>query len=450
MTAATDKLYEMLARVREGAFVKYGLSGVLTRAFPTSSLSFFSADDERHFTLAWEADPKGKNVHWAIFYRNTEDTDSLVELDHGDILSADPTKRFVRYLATLVPEFPRKTLHPKGRFFATIFGWTLALATLSLFRLIGSSLPPSVWSGESEFPDPSAVVSTVQQLARTLSLGDLPMLVAGSFVNSPVAGLLIIASIAFSFVLYTMPQIGTSRDLVSDRALVVYLAALVPTAFAAMIAPWPVKIGIIVLAAWCLMSQLIVGTIPWQLERWLVFSRRTSVSAAAQSPVGHAWRSLEYETLGQGADLLLERATLIRRKIWKKRDKGLTSDVQRMYTDTRQLRIDLAFDARAAHRGRRAPSAWVTFIKIVDTIPFQLRGLLIRLLPAGTVLAVVALMLGPTPWIAPSCITHDGEASTVYLLTNSDQPTYLKDTERVVVQASSWEGFTLTSGSCGG
>lgn len=411
------------------------------------SLSFTSEDGDRQVVLRWTPRPGGENVDWEILFRDTKEFEELVSLGTGDILTSDPSKRFVRLLSLLVPQFPHRVLRPKGKLVATVFGWTLALATLSLLRLIGVAIPPSAWD-DGNLPPVSSVVDTVQQLTRTLTLSDLPMLVVGSFVNSPVIGLLIVAAAGFSFLMYSLPQIGTSRDLLGGRAIAVYMFAVVPAACAVAIAPWPTNLLIVALAIACATSQLVVGTIPWQLHRWMQLSRRVVATGLEDWPAVRTREPAPYETLGDGAALVHQRAVTIQKKIWKKRDKALTAVVQRAYQEGRQLRIDLAFDLRAAIRGRAAPSARILVAKIANTLPFWLRSTIFQAWQGLILLGLVVLMLTPEPWIAPSCISGPDGESTVYLLADSDQPTYLDGDRRSVIQASSWDGLELSAGAC--
>ena len=351
-------------------------------------------------------------------------------------------------LSTLAEKPPVRTIAPKGKVAAAVFGGTMALVVFGLLRLVGISIPAAAWRGEADFPSLAHILQTVQQVTASLDLGDLPTILAGTVVNMPALGLGILAATSFLLSQQTLPQIGIGDDLVSGRALAMYTVTILCTVGSILLTPFPWNLATGALALFLLHAVLLISTIPWQLDRWITFARHLRIDPWADRPaIAADEHDGQRPTLGQGAEVLEHRAEKLRTRMWKKRDKAFTRRFQRTYLESRTIRITLGIEARASRRGRMANMRWIIARVRFDDLQFRLRHVVLRALPFATALAVVVLALAPTPWIAPTCLTEAGDSTTVYVLPTSTTPAYLDDATRTFTHTT-WDGAELTVGAC--
>lgn len=437
--------------LRRQAFIDHGIEAEPRQTADGGELVVRRGKKGPGIVLTWRPPADDGTIPWTL--RALEPIGTAAEL-HAAPLSEGtfPAKRLLfpgmSALATLAERPPVRTIAPKGKAAAAIFGGTMALIVFGLLRLIGIAIPTAAWLGEAEFPSFARIMQTVQQVTASLDLGDLPTILAGTIVNMPALGLGVLAATSFLLSLQTLPPIGIGDDLVTGRALAMYTVTILCTAGSVLLTPFPWNLLTASLALFLVYAVLLISTIPWQLDRWITFARHLRLApwADALSTVAekHEGRS---PTLRDGAMALEHEAMKLRRRVWKKREKAFTKNFQHSYSAARTIRITLGIETRATKAGRTANMRWVIVKNTADRLPFALRGAVLRALPFATVLAVIALALAPTPWIAPTCLTEAGDSRTVYVLPNSATPAYLDDANRTVTHTT-WEGAELTAGAC--
>lgn len=435
-----------LELLQRHAFIDYGLVAQPQRT--TGELEFQGQNNRDRIVLTWSTSRDGNVIRWSL-HRPRAGGKQNESLSEGVFPQKSVFIPGMGALATITETPPVRTIAPTGKLAATVFGGTMALVVLSLMRLIGVSIPPQAWQDADLFPPLPEIVSTVQQVAGSLSFGDLPMILAGSVFGSPALGLGVLAVVSFLFTIHTLPQIGIGDDLVTGRAIAMYSVAVVCAMGCIAMSPFPWNLVVTAGAAYLVYAVLLVFTIPWQLSRWLRFARRlqllrwsNATSIVADEHEGHR------VTLGDGAEELERRAGKLRKRVWKKRDKAFTKPFQRAYFEARTLRIALGIESRAARRGQKPSISVIHFINRADDLLFGLRTSVLRALPFATVIGVFVLALSPTPWIPPTCITQGDTSTTAFLLPNGPAPAYLDDVTRTVELLPSWAAVDVAAGAC--
>lgn len=429
----------LLARV----YIEHGIRGDV--ADDCRSIVFSSKRRNRTVALSWDSYTRPGEISWHLDYSQ----DGTTSHGYDSVFPAeDPGSRTVGLISRLAQKSPSRTVDTKGKLAVIVFGWTMLVGTLALLKLLAVSTPGGAWTAD-DFPW-APLLSNAQQIANALTLGDLPLIIIGSFLNSPLPGLIVLFGIGMLFILHALPRITLSDDVLSWRAGAIYLFTMLAGFGTIALAPAPWNIVSWVVLIYFGFAVFKNYSVPWQLERWARFSRIVLISRFADRPSALAENPPDrVVTLGEVADELHTLALKLRKTALKKRDHALNSDSWNDgYFIARLTKIGLAADFRAAKRSRPANSRALGRRHVADVVWFRTQQWsLFRGIPLLTAVALAIVVLSPTPWIAPVCATSAGDARTVFVLP-SGNPTFVDDTTRDVTALTSWDGYTFTPGSC--
>jgi hypothetical protein len=447
--SALQKFGQVIKYVERQAYIQHGLKGTSRTSKKGRQRLVFKGDDGERVTLSWQVQPSVDAVRWSIRYRepgqSNMEPDDLVK---GEFPTRDPAVRALTFISTLAPKPPSKVIAPKGRLVTIIYSGTMLLALFALGHIFAVSAPP----GDSAdlLATMSSAFATMQQVMNSLSFADLPTVIVGTFMNQPGLGLAIIAAISFMFLLHTMPQIGLPNDVLRPRALVIMGITIFSAIAAIVLSPFPWNLVLLAPVAYYTFAFLSVQRVAQRLDNWLRFTREILLAADADSPVQLAEQQPDghQPTFREIAHHLEEQILRIRKRLWKQRDAFFDNKVNNAaYFEVRTLKMLLAYEIRSNRRGRAPNQKTFRRIYTWDDRHIGFRNhVTYSWLPLGTVIAALLLMIAPTPWIAPSCMSHAGNDSTVYVLPGN--PAFLTDSTRKLTLLTSWDGYSIRPGSC--